>query len=387
MVSRWPSSSHQSSRRPPADPAFVRPCVSNFEVSMPHAASSTPSWTLLCPPGPWHRALIALLGGAIGACGTSPTRVDAGVGDSALDSSDSSDMGDVPLDPPDADRDTLDGDGGCTGSSPMCAFGCGGDAFFLAECAGGEWRCPSGSTPIDDCPPGSCFGLPLPGEVCGPNGWECRPDRTDSGRVACGGEEKLCIDCVGFEAFETLEGCACTCDAGAIRCEPSPDACEVGEASTIFGVRIRIALEDCSFSRAELEQGVDLAYLVEVDADESLVLSRPLDSGGCDGADDSGLRTFARIEGGGQSWCICDSGRCPFPGEDFKTLNSGTWTEVVRWDGRNWFGPSDFGNPPGPSFPPGEYTFSIRAAGDFVGADGRSGPWDITVTAPIFVTD
>src|SRR5689334_12533537 len=68
---------------------------------------------------------------------------------------------------------------GCTGSSFPCAAGCGSDYFpENSECVGGAWKCPEGTIDPNDCPPGTCWGLPLPCEQCGPTGWECKLDET-----------------------------------------------------------------------------------------------------------------------------------------------------------------------------------------------------------------
>ena len=38
------------------------------------------------------------------------------------------------------------------------------------------------------------------------------------------------------------------------------------------------------------------------------------------------------------------------------------------WDGRNWYGPSDTGNPKGPAFPAGSYVLELSAQGTHAGA-------------------
>ena len=40
-----------------------------------------------------------------------------------------------------------------------------------------------------------------------------------------------------------------------------------------------------------------------------------------------------------------------------------------EWDGVHWTGPSDWGNPPGPPFPPGKYTLEVSAIGTVDGQD------------------
>ena len=45
------------------------------------------------------------------------------------------------------------------------------------------------------------------------------------------------------------------------------------------------------------------------------------------------------------------------------TLRAGRYEGSFEWTGRNWYGPSDTGNPMGAPFPPGTYTLEIRAEG------------------------
>jgi hypothetical protein len=97
----------------------------------------------------------------------------------------------------------------CPSSEPTCVHGCGSDWLEDAVCVAGEWTCPDDTVNVDDCPPGTCWGPPLPGEVCGDDGWECRPD--EAAYAAC--PELLCATCNG--AFErgpiAADGCACSC--------------------------------------------------------------------------------------------------------------------------------------------------------------------------------
>jgi len=40
-------------------------------------------------------------------------------------------------------------------------------------------------------------------------------------------------------------------------------------------------------------------------------------------------------------------------------LRKGTYARTFTWDGVNWTGPSDTGNPKGAPFPPGDYTLTV----------------------------
>ena len=104
-------------------------------------------------------------------------------------------------------NDSADGPGdttmsGCEENAPNCFSECGSDRLTgEAECIGSQWVCKEGVL-VDDCPPGTCWGMPFPGEVCGPNGWECQPDcsglECGSGPV-CG---ESCGTCGGGKTCE-----------------------------------------------------------------------------------------------------------------------------------------------------------------------------------------
>jgi hypothetical protein len=106
-----------------------------------------------------------------------------------------------------------------------------------------------------------------------------------------------------------------------------------------------------------------IPYDVVVASDATNVVPQPQDAGGCGQPGTSGLILFERVDGGGQAYCLCDTGLClamPLPP---RTLHAGTYATTFSWDGKNWNGPSDTGNPQGPPFPPGDYTVSVSAIG------------------------
>ncbi len=133
-----------------------------------------------------------------------PTSVDEPTGAAASSSSGSSSSGGV-----------------CEGPTPLCAPGCGGDAFNPATCNGGTWKCPPGEVFVDDCPPGSCFGLPLACETC-PDGWACEPNLECVG--SCDGV--VCLECPSNPGPTMIGACECSCSAsGEYSCKLSPSCC------------------------------------------------------------------------------------------------------------------------------------------------------------------
>lgn len=336
--------------------------------------------------------LPGLLLGLVAACGTTPdsTAVDASdtadpdtvvndTGDAADDARD-----DVPDDAPDAPT-------GCTGATPLCSYNCGGDAFEGADCIDDRWVCPAGTTPVDDCPAGSCFGLPMTGEVCD-DGWQCRPWETGA-LPECGADGAfVCASCNGFdEARAVRRGCECTCDGGTVTCPLEASRCVTTSESSLPGARLEVVeAEDCTFTLAEAAVGITFQTRLTVDAPIAGVSARPLDAGGCDGPLDRGVQIapFVTIFGGEQRWCICDEGLCMAPDPTLVAVESANITQEYRWNGVNWTGPSDFGNPEGPPFPPGDYVIEVRAEGEFDrGANALPEPYTMVGTMQITLVE
>jgi hypothetical protein len=72
------------------------------------------------------------------------------------------------------------------------------------------------------------------------------------------------------------------------------------------------------------------------------------------------------------------------------TLRQGEYNHSFEWNGRNWRGPSDTGQPKGDYFPAGIYTLTIRAKGysDVEGADAGSGdPFEASTTLRVLLRD
>ena len=93
------------------------------------------------------------------------------------------------------------------------------------------------------------------------------------------------------------------------------------------------------------------------------------DWGACTDAGPSGLNVLEYLSGGGQEYCLCDVGLCDLPPPDPAMVLAGQTDAIFSWDGINWTGPSDFGNPEGPPFPAGVYILELSAIGTVGGVD------------------
>jgi hypothetical protein len=144
----------------------------------------------------------------------------------------------------------------------------------------------------------------------------------------------------------------------------SATACSTSVSSSLPDVSIEFrAPVMCTFSLAQAAAGVTIPYDIVVANDVSDVVPAPLDAGGCGQPGSSGLIVSEQLAGGGQSYCVCDTGLCPFSPQAATTLHAGRYGGAFSWDGKNWNGPSDTGNAKGAAFPPGTYSLTVRAAG------------------------
>lgn len=155
-------------------------------------------------------------------------------------------------------------------------------------------------------------------------------------------------------------------------------ACDAG-GSNLEGVCIVFPPQKISFTLAEAKAGVEFAYTVVVTADVPGVVSQPLET--CDEPTAAGLFLLERVEGAGQAYCVCDSGLCMDPVDVPFTLKVGEYPASFAWDGVNWNGPSDTGNPKGPPFPPGMYTVQVVTQGTHDGV-----PYEVIGELPITLT-
>jgi hypothetical protein len=158
--------------------------------------------------------------------------------------------------------------------------------------------------------------------------------------------------------------------------------CTVTSTSSLPGVSI--VFHDpvvCEFTIAQAQAGISIPYDVVIASDVTGVVPEPQDGGKCGQPASSGLILFERLGGGGQSYCLCDTGLCLPTTPPPTTLHAGTYASAFSWDGKNWGGPSDTGNPQVAPFPPGDYTLTVSATGTRGGASfAVSGTLDIHLT-------
>jgi hypothetical protein len=213
--------------------------------------------------------------------------------------------------------------------------------------------CSSGERPVT--PPGQCCPTSC-GPVAGGGGTDASA-ATDSG---------------------TFRPCGAPGDGAALPCQGT-------STSTLHGVSARLLPTRCSFTVSEALAGVDVPYDVVVDSQNTAIVPAPLDAGGCDTPNASGLIPFVDVAGGGQSYCVCDTGLCAPPSRAPITLAAGCYAGTAHWQGVNWAGPSDTGNPKGAAFPPGSYVVRLRHAGQLPRDAGTRG-FEVDATVVVRIT-
>jgi len=164
-----------------------------------------------------------------------------------------------------------------------------------------------------------------------------------------------------------------------------PPACVLEAASSLPHVHIVSKATHCIFSVAAARAGISIPYDVVIDEDvPGFAPVQPYPYG----TNVSSLFVTEMLRGGSQSYCVCDRGlpyaSCPLSdGGTFypngaicepTTLKKGVYPRAFTWDGVNWTGPSDTGNPKGAPFPPGDYTLTIASTPGTVAGDASAGP-------------
>lgn len=149
--------------------------------------------------------------------------------------------------------------------------------------------------------------------------------------------------------------------------EKIPQAAANDQSSTQTAGEIVFSKQKYTFTLSELAQGITIDYqLVLRDEIENAYLYQYDLSG-------NGPIPTATVEGNGQYYGLDDGGGAP-PIWIPNTIKQGTYSHTFEWDGRNWTGPSDWGNPKGGPFPAGIYKLSIVC--------GRSKPLDESDPSP-----
>jgi hypothetical protein len=158
--------------------------------------------------------------------------------------------------------------------------------------------------------------------------------------------------------------------------------CVLSAASTLPHVHVVFTSSTCVFTLAEAAAKVTFTYDLVVDQDvPGFVPASPYPYG----SNAANLALTETVAGAGQSYCVCDLGlpvaECPTGDGGFAapgdggicapiTIPAGTYHRTFSWDGRNWTGPSDYGNPEGPPFPAGDYTLTVASAAGSLGDAG-----------------
>ena len=165
-------------------------------------------------------------------------------------------------------------------------------------------------------------------------------------------------------------------------------SCNEVASSNLPGVQLAFADQPCSYTAAEVAAGIAISYQELITVAVSGLSPAPGDAGGCAQPDDAGLIVGYRISGAGQSYCLCDTGLCA-PQTPVTSTVVGTHARQIRWDGRNWDGPSDTGNREGAAFPAGTYTIALTATGSRGVSDAgldAGGTFSVTASRSITIT-
>lgn len=124
-------------------------------------------------------------------------------------------------------------------------------------------------------------------------------------------------------------------------------------------VKVEFPEKGYEYTLAQVAKGIKIEYKIVIDEDVPGVAPMQFGPSFVEPPGPSGLHPRESIHGPGNNYGIFDSGLAPPPREVFKTLKKGTYTHSFDWDGRNWGGPSDTGQPKGKAFPAGTYELIV----------------------------
>jgi hypothetical protein len=211
----------------------------------------------------------------------------------------------------------------------------------------------------------------------------------DAGQTCSGSGESCAVSgCCGKLSDECLPlGNDRVCVQAILPTFDGGGDCIIGLSSTLPGAALTFDSAPCSYSQAEIAKGIAIPYHEEIDMPIGGLYPTQTDAGNCQVPDEAGLIVTYQIAGGGQSYCVCDTGLCAL--QSFSTSAAeGNYYHQIAWDGRNWYGPSDTGNPEGAPFPVGTYTVTLTATGAVEGVPDQTsgGAFAMTATRTITIT-
>lgn len=166
---------------------------------------------------------------------------------------------------------------------------------------------------------------------------------------------------------------------------PVPTGCRTEFTSTHPLIKLTLPDQPCTFTLAEAKKGIAFRYRVEVSAGASVLMSSTstVPPGfSCPRVPPSKVFVSEIVSGQGQRYCLCDTGHCPAKAP-LANPPVGNTDVTFDWDGVNWSGPSDFGNPKGAAFGPGDYAFEVKAKGTF---GSPTVPWEAVAKLPFTLT-
>lgn len=159
--------------------------------------------------------------------------------------------------------------------------------------------------------------------------------------------------------------------------KPAGESCGATVRSSLPGVSLHFPDQPCTLTLAQAKSH-SFPWTLVVDEAPGKLAHTTLHN--CQGLRESGFHPREKLHGNQQRYELADSGRCRDP-ELFSSPVQGTFAESFDWDGVNWTGPSDFGNPKGKLFPPGTYTFLVEMRGTHKGTE-----WEIVGEMPFTLT-
>jgi hypothetical protein len=148
----------------------------------------------------------------------------------------------------------------------------------------------------------------------------------------------------------------------------SEDVTDVNDLSGL--VTVEFAEQQYEFSLSEAANGVEFEYTVSIAEDIPGMIPRPQDMGKAAGPGLTGMYPFVKIYGAGNSYSLADVGLAAPREREPTVIAAGVYPLSFGWKGRNWDGPSDWGQPYGAPFPPGTYSVTVSMIGERMTADG-----------------